>query len=146
MRVNVYVPDELMRSLQRARPGLNISAAVQSLFRDLISCGHEHGAVCSDCAAPIDLHELTQRSRRDLAWAVWLRLTDHVVAGGTPEGAARVVLDELGRHQVPDVDTWVLPRLSRSARAEREAARERHPTGRRPVVGGAVGLQEVSGL
>lgn len=135
MRLNVTVPDELWLAAKARAPGVNVSGVLQAGLRALLGCAHDR-AVCAACAEEVDLYELTQRSRRDLAWAVWLRLTDHVVAGGTAEGSARVLLDELGRQQVPEVDTWVLPRLSRAVRVERderEAARARHPTAHRPA-------------
>lgn len=130
MRLNVTVPDELWREAKRRSPTLNVSGVLQAGLQQLLSCEHTT-AVCEVCAAPIDLDELRERSRRDLAWAVWLRVCDHVLEGGTGEGTARVMLDELRRHRVPDVERWVLPRLSRSRRnraAELEAARARHPS------------------
>jgi hypothetical protein len=107
-------------------------------------------ADCQEPPAPVDLDELRDRSRRDLAWAVWLRLCEHVITGGTAEGSARVVQDELRRQQVPDAGRWVTaPPVAEPSQPAGRAGSGPGPASRRRMIaaiGAAVGLQEVCGL
>lgn len=144
MRLNVTVPDELWLAVKALSPDLNVSGVLQDGLRGLLSCEHRH-TICAGCAAPVDVPVLMDAARLDLAWQLWLRLADHVIAGGTGEGAARVLRDELERQQVHGVGRWALPRPSRAARArsaappalddvrlsrDKQAAKGRHPSAR----------------
>lgn len=123
-RINVTVPDELLRQLRAAHPALNVSQVLQDALRALAACPHEQ-LVCEACQAVVDRRSVGAR----LLDALYVDLIDaleHLLfSGGTVEGAARVTKNVAERHQVAAAFRRPLPRFTR---AEREAAKDRHPS------------------
>lgn len=151
MRVNVYLPDELVAQLKTDRPSLNLSRFLRDALAELATCRHD-AAVCGHCAAPIDVRALVDVAKERL-YLDTLGELGHLVrsGGGTPEGAARIVKEVAQRHQVRAADRQPLPRPTREARRRakvtelpREAdSRAKHPTARTaPSVAPAVAVPE----
>lgn len=114
-RVNIFIPDELLHSARSAIPNLNVSRLAQDSLRGLMSCDHKEVA-CARCAVPMELEDLVDgplsRFYADALWA----LGELVHAGGTAEGAARVLKDVAERHGVTEAMRMGLPRPSRASR------------------------------
>lgn len=131
MRAHVWLPDKLAAEVAERVPNVNLSKVLQEALRRVLECQHVE-LVCQACAEPIDRWALRgewlDRFYGDVLWA----LEPLVQRCGTAEGAARVIKDVAGRHQIKAAEQLPLPRPSR---AQREASsRSRHPAGRPPVI------------
>lgn len=136
-RINVWIPAELDATLRRRLPRLNRSAIVQGALAAQLECDHDV-LTCSSCSTPVDHRQLidaaTSALYRDQLW----ELHGLVAAGGTAEGAARVLKAVAQRHQVSAATRSPLPRATRAERAATKvvslptqaASRGRHPTAR----------------
>lgn len=139
-RINVWVPDELHRTIKLRLPGLNVSAVVQGALAAQLDCRHDQ-LVCSSCSTPIDHRDLIDHALGDFyADALW-ELGILMRAGGTAEGSARVLKDVGLRHRITRAAEMVLPRPTRAQRLAKAdkvvtqlpteaASRGRHPTAR----------------
>ena len=139
-RINVWVPDELHRSIRAQLPGLNVSAVVQGALAAQLDCTHEHLA-CSTCSTPVDHRQLIDAHLgRFYADALW-DIGNLARAGGTAEGACRVLKDTAQRmpYRITQASRLPLPRPTRKQRHANKVtelpieadSRRRHPTSRR---------------
>lgn len=128
MRKNVWVPDELVATIREQMPDLNWSLVLRTGLEALLGCRHER-AVCSQCAAPIDVPgERTAAVAQFYRESLWA-LEDLVCHGGTAEGACRVLQAQARRWALP---TAGLP-LPRPTRAERRAFDAARAANQRPA-------------
>ena len=121
MRVNVWLPDQLVGTVRDRLPGLNISRVLQDALRERLGCRHER-VVCADCALPFDVHGHTDAALDRFYLDVIDAVERLMVAGGTIEGAARVTREVALRWRLPSAAHRPLPRRTR---AERIAAKVR---------------------
>jgi hypothetical protein len=121
LRVNVYLPDDLAAAVKQQLPDLNVSQALQGRLRDLLGCPHGR-AVCSDCAAPVDVETLASARLERFYADVMDDLLALVIRGGTAEGAARAIKAIGERYRLVTARNRPLPRPTR---AERIAAKVR---------------------
>jgi hypothetical protein len=137
-RINVWVPDELHRTIKLRLPGLNVSAVVQGALAAQLDCTHEQ-LTCSSCSTPIDHRELIGAALNSFySDALW-DLEGLVRTCGTAEGAARVLKETALRHRISDATHLPLPRPTRANRHAAKVttmpteaeSRGRHPTARR---------------
>lgn len=139
-RINVWIPDELHRSIKIKLPGLNVSAVVQGALAAQLDCTHEHLA-CSSCSTPVNHRDLIdEHLGRFYADALW-DIGNLARAGGTAEGAARVLKDRASRmpYRIQMASRLPLPRPTRAQRLANKVtelpieadSRRRHPTSRR---------------
>lgn len=136
-RLNVWVPDDLHRSIRTRLPGLNVSAVVQGALAAQLDCPHDH-LTCASCSTPVDHRQLID----DASGRFYVRALEAIGnlarAGGTAEGAARVLKDQGERHQITAATRMPLPRPTRAQRVANKvtplptevASRRRHPTAR----------------
>ena len=118
MRVNVFIPDELARTVRAELPGLNVSKLVQAAMAAAIGCTHDKLA-CELCGRLVD--------RSDVAHGVldafYRDALDHleqlISRCGTAEGAARILKDLATSRGV-----GAFRPLPRPTRAERQLALE----------------------
>lgn len=119
VRVNVWVPDELLATIRERLPDLNVSRLLQDAMRGLLQCHHTELA-CATCAAEIDRWELVDgeisRFYREFLW----RLEPLVMRVGTAEGAARIAKEVAQSFQLSAADAP----LPRPSKANRERARD----------------------
>lgn len=137
-RMNVWVPDDLHRSIKDRLPRVNVSAIVQRALATLLECRHEQLA-CATCSSTVDHHQLADAALgRFYSDALW-DLDPLVRRGGTAEGAARILRDVAQRHAVTAAFRIPLPRPTRAERCANKVtampteaeSRDRHPTARR---------------
>jgi hypothetical protein len=135
-RVNVWIPDELHRTVKRRLPRLNLSAVVQGALAAQLECAHEKLS-CSSCSTAVDHRQLIDAALgRFYSDALW-DIGNLGRIGGTAEGAARVLKEVAGRHRISLASRLPLPRRTRAERSPittlpTEAdSRRRHPTARR---------------
>lgn len=121
MRINVYVPDELVAEARSRHPALNASHLYQAALRQLVECAHET-VVCRLCAEEIPAATLVAHAVDDLYGAVMDAMEGLVWRGSTAEGAARVLAHVARARGVPLAFRRPLPRATR---AERELVAER---------------------
>lgn len=122
MRVNVYVPDELVERAKQRHPSFNASHVFQDALRSLASCGHDV-LECRSCGAEL-LTDVVARSGQEALFSSTLEALEALmIRGGTVEGAIKVVVDVSRRMNVRAAFSSPLPRLSR---AERAAQSETH--------------------
>jgi post-segregation antitoxin (ccd killing protein) len=118
-RVNVSLPDELLEWARRALPDLNFSEVLRRGLAAALACDHAELA-CSCCLAPVARRAIVDDAL-GLFYGDALDAIDRLVqTGGTCEGAARVLKDVAGRHQVAKAELLPLPRLSRGQRRHLE--------------------------
>lgn len=127
MRLNVWVPDELVEVTRSKFPDLNVSKLVQQALRDLVGCAHER-LECAACAAPVARSDVIDAALCEFYREAIHKLEPLVHAVGTAEGACRV-LEGVGKRWVEAGD---FPRLRelvrhtalpRPSKSQREAAR-----------------------
>jgi hypothetical protein len=108
-RLNVSVPDELVELAKERHPTMNVSRVLQEGLRRALACQHER-LRCAECGDELGRDgALLEPFFVDVMHA----LADHLYAGGTLEGFARVVR-RLGRQRHVDrAMTFPLPVLSR---------------------------------
>lgn len=136
-RINVWVPDDLHRTIRLRLPGLNVSAVVQGALAAQLNCTHDQ-LCCSSCSTPVNHQELIDVALGRFYSAAMYALDALVRSGGTVEGAARVLKEVAGRHRISEADRIPLPRATRAQRLAREVtplpteaeSRDRHPTAR----------------
>lgn len=140
-RINVWIPEDLHRSVKERLPGINVSAIVQGALAAQLECRHPR-LVCSSCATPVDHRALIDDAMSACYRDMVIALDRLMREGGTVEGSIRVVRDACQRHQVTAASQIPLPRPSRANRAALEGrkvsplpkeseSRQRHPTARR---------------
>lgn len=120
VRVNVWLPDELLATVRGELPTLNVSRVLRGALEGLLECRHDGLLACSACAATIEPGALRLEARRQMYEDIYRRLSDLIPHGGSMEGAARVVNGVAARY---GVETW--PEVRRT-RAERRA--DAHPS------------------
>lgn len=120
-RVNVWLPEELHEAYRSKLGDLNLSKALQEAIRDRLKCLH-HTMACVRCAEPIDHLELIGQWLHKFYFDYLGRLELLVAAGGTAEGAARVLKDQAASWHAAgvmsrDYERHPMPRPSRGAQA-----------------------------
>lgn len=139
-RINVWIPDDLDRTLRRRLPNLNRSRVVQGALAAQLDCTHDD-LTCSSCATPVDHRQLIDDAQGRLYLDQLWELDPLVRRGGTAEGAARVLKAVAQRHRVTAATRTPLPRPTRGERTASKVlplpteaeSRQRHPTARRPA-------------
>lgn len=119
MRLSVWIPDELADTIRERLPDLNVSKVLQDGLRSLLGCEHEQ-LVCAACAAPVERRAFIDDALSKFYSQVMSELRELVAAGGTCEGAGRVVKGVAEAHQVSAAKRVSLPRPPRGVRARRE--------------------------
>lgn len=119
VRLSVWVPDELADTIKERLPMANVSRVLQDGLRSLLKCPHDTAA-CGDCGAPMDKAQIIDEALSSFYRALMWELHDLVNAGGTAEGAARVLKGVGEAHQVSAARRISLPRPPRGVRARRE--------------------------
>ncbi len=115
MRVNVYVPDELVAAVRERLPGLNVSKALQTTLAGLLGC--EHGDLaCAVCGEAIDRSTVAGEALGAFYDDLLQRLEPLVWKVGTAEGAARIMRDVALRHGIGIAGFRPLPRPNRADR------------------------------
>lgn len=120
MRVNVWLPDELVAAVREHLPDVNVSKTLQAALRSLLSCKHDR-MVCAECAQPVDLAALLDEAKSAFYSQLRWELEALVNNDGTAEGAARVAKDVAVAHQI----TAAKAPLPRPGRAQRQRQRDR---------------------
>lgn len=115
MRINVYVPDELVEAARRRHPSYNASGVFQEALRRLSGCAHRELS-CRSCGEELVADVLGRRGAELLFSASVEALEVLMVRGGTVEGAIRVVFEVARRRNVRLAFSTPLPRLTRSER------------------------------
>lgn len=119
MQLSVWVPNELAEALKTRLPGVNVSKVLQDGLRSLLDCEHDQ-LVCADCAAPVNRRAITDDALSKFYSQVMWEIRDLVAAGGTCEGAGRIVKGVAEAHQVSAAKRVSLPRPPRGVRERRE--------------------------
>jgi hypothetical protein len=114
-RVNVWIPDDLYRTVKIRLPQLNVSAITQGALAAQLECDHAR-LCCTSCSTPVDHHELVDVGLGRFYRAVLRALGDLANAGGTAEGSCRVVKDVALGHQITLAKTHPLPRVTARVR------------------------------
>lgn len=136
-RINVWIPDDLDRTLRRRLPEINRSAVVQGALAALLDCDHD-ALSCSTCSTPVDHRRLIDDAQSRLYLDQLWELDPLVRRGGTAEGAARILKSVALRHHVTAAARTPLPRPTRGERTASKIlplpteaeSRQRHPTAR----------------
>lgn len=121
-RLSLSLPEDLAIRIATERPGLNISALLQSALRGVLDdCAHDRW-LCASCTAPIERRQVEDAAAGQLYRAAMVAIGDLVAVCGTAEGAARLLRRE---GQKLGVELAFATPLPKPTRAEREAARDR---------------------
>jgi hypothetical protein len=115
-RLNVSVPDELVKQVRRAHPELNISAVLQEALRAALGCRHDHRLACGACGEELEPGDLEAAALSRFYATIMNLVSDAVFAGYTVEGVARVIRSWAQREGIPNADRIPLPVVSRSRR------------------------------
>lgn len=115
MRVNVYLPDELVAAVREHLPGLNVSKALQTALAGLLGCDHD-GLTCAACGEAIDRADVASAVLDAFYDDLLHRLEPLVWKVGTAEGAARIMRDVALRHGIGVAGVRPLPRPNRADR------------------------------
>lgn len=120
MRINVYVPDELVALAQQRHPSYNASRLFQESLRSLTRCGHE-ALECRACGKEL-LRDVVGRASSELLFReAVVALEALMVKGGSVEGAIRVLFDVARKLNVRQSFSMRVPRRTH---AEIAAQRE----------------------
>lgn len=137
-RINVWITDELDHELRRRLPRINRSAIVQGALAAQLDCAHD-ALACSSCSTLVDHRQLIDTAQSDLYRDELWELQGLVSAGGTAEGACRVLKAVASRHGVSAAARSPLPRPTRRERLHASVvrlpteaeSREHHPTAKK---------------
>lgn len=110
------MPAELARAVQEEFPSINYSKVLQEGLRDRLGCRHDRLACvrCGHVELRWDL--VGAELRQFLGDVLWADLVSLVDAGGTAEGAARIIKERAVRMCVPGAETLPLPKANRRTR------------------------------
>lgn len=123
-RVSVTIPDELAGEVRRRLPALNVSGLLQNALRAALGCSHGQ-LTCATCAASLDPGDVAREALDALYRDLVDGLEDLLWSAGTLEGFGVRLKNVAQRHNVRLAFVRPLPRHTR---AEREAAKHRHPS------------------
>lgn len=113
-RVNVWVPNELLKALRDQCPEAVMSRIVQDAIRSALGCAHQHGLACVECGAEID-RGAVELAAMERLWRAASDRIERIPAPGTAVGAHKMLRDTaalLGVSAAARATEWRRPRAS----------------------------------